>query len=70
MTHKIGNREYLDAVDMGGRVGLSRSAVLRLARLGRVPFYQVGRRWLFDPQEFMAALRRGTAPVSEGNDSL
>jgi excisionase family DNA binding protein len=59
MKYVIGERTFLDAVGMSEVSGLSRSAVLRLARLGRVPYYQLGRRWLFNPEEFMEALRCG-----------
>jgi hypothetical protein len=55
----VGGRVFLDAEGIASEAGLSRSGVLRLARLGRVPFYCVGRRWLFSPDEFMDALRRG-----------
>jgi len=61
----VAGKVYVDAAEMGAQVGISRSAVLRLARLKRVPYYEVGRRWLFEPSEFMEALRRGagtTAP--------
>ena len=61
MRRAIGGREYLDAVEMAAEAGLSRSAVLRLARRGRVPYYELGRRWWFEPAEFMAALRRAPA---------
>jgi hypothetical protein len=61
MRRAIAGREYLDAVEMGAEAGLSRSAVLRLARRGRVPYYELGRRWWFEPGEFMAALRRAPA---------
>jgi hypothetical protein len=63
MRRAIGGREYLDAIEMATEAGLSRSAVLRLARRGRVPYYELGRRWWFDPAEFMAGLRR--APVDQ-----
>lgn len=61
MRRAIGGREYLDAVEMAAEAGLSRSAVLRLARRGRVPYYELGRRWWFAPAEFMAALRHAPA---------
>jgi len=54
----VGDKQYVDAVEMGRLVGLSRSAVLRLARLGHVPYYAVGRRWLFCPEELMRAIRQ------------
>jgi hypothetical protein len=59
MKRLIAGREYVDAIEMAAESGLSKSGVLRLARLGRVPYYEVGRRWWFAPEEFMAALRRG-----------
>jgi hypothetical protein len=52
---KIGDQEFVDAGEMGKLAGMKRGGVLRLARLGRVPYYEVGRRWLFSPAEFMQA---------------
>jgi excisionase family DNA binding protein len=56
-TFIIDGHEYLDAVALAAQVGMSRLGVLRLARLGRVPYYRVGKRWLFSPSEFLAALK-------------
>jgi hypothetical protein len=70
MSWTIAGKVYLDAGGMGEQVGLSRSAVLRLARLKKVPYYVVGRRWLFEPHEFMAARRTPTGDLSCSPDKV
>lgn len=61
----IAGRDLVDANELARRLKVTRWTVWRWAKIGRVPYYAVGRRWMFDPTEVLAALR-----VPAGRDGV
>ena len=59
MTMKLAGRDLVDGAELGRRMKVGRTTVWRLANLGRIPYYVIGRRWLFDEAEVLAAVRVG-----------
>ncbi len=63
----------VDAQSLALLLGCGRTKVWRLARAGRIPYYAIGRRWLFDPDEVLAAIRvpaLGEARQPQKGDAL
>lgn len=64
MTLVVGGKELVDTVELARRLQLGRTTVWRLARAGRIPFYKIGRRWMFCEAEVLDALRVSAAVVA------
>ena len=57
MTLKVAGRELVDGGELARRLGVGRTTIWRLARVGRIPYYCIGRRWMFCETEVLDALR-------------
>jgi excisionase family DNA binding protein len=53
-------KHLLSAKEAAPRFGVSPQTLHRLARLGRIPHYQIGSRRSFDPLELEEVFRRST----------
>lgn len=62
MTIIVANRELVDGYELARRLGVGRTTVWRLARTGRIPRYEIGRRWMFCEAECLDALRVANTP--------
>ena len=49
--------QLVDGAELGRRLGVCRTTIWRLAHTGRIPYYCIGRRWLFSEPEVVEALR-------------
>lgn len=59
----VAGSELVDGKVLARRLCLSRTTVWRLAKLGRIPYYEVGRRWLFCEREVLEALHVSVIPA-------
>jgi excisionase family DNA binding protein len=57
MRMAIAGRDLVDGAELARKMSVGRTTVWRLAKLGRIPYFIVGRRWLFDEAEVLEALR-------------
>jgi hypothetical protein len=46
-------------------MGVGRTSVWRLAKLGQIPYFVMGRRWMYDEWEVLDALRARGAPAKD-----
>jgi excisionase family DNA binding protein len=53
----VAGRELVDGAELARRLAVSRTTVWRLAKLGRIPYFEIGRRWYFAEPEVLDALR-------------
>lgn len=49
--------QLVDGAELGRRLGVGRTTIWRLAKAGRIPYYSIGRRWMFSETEVVEALR-------------
>jgi excisionase family DNA binding protein len=63
----VAGRQLVDGADLGRRLGVGRTTIWRLTRTGRIPYYAIGRRWLYCIAEVVEALRVPAAGVANAN---
>jgi excisionase family DNA binding protein len=57
MHVRLAGRDLVDGAELARRMNLARTTVWRLAKSRQIPYFVVGRRWLFDESEVLDALR-------------
>jgi excisionase family DNA binding protein len=62
MSIHVAGRELMDGGELARRLGVGRTTIWRLARTGRIPYYTIGRRWMFCEAEVLDALRVDAEP--------
>jgi excisionase family DNA binding protein len=54
---RLAGHDLLDGAELARRMNVGRTTVWRLAKHGHIPYFVMGRRWMFEESEVLEALR-------------
>jgi len=54
---RLAGHDLLDGAELARRMNVGRTTVWRLAKQGLIPYFVMGRRWMFEESEVLEALR-------------